>query len=817
MVFSTTAKYIWLDRDIDTDETYLYAELQANNRNDWDSSSVALETVLGVTEECKGFDTRKENSASNQNYTLQSRFVPGSLTLKPGPVLHGKLLEEYGGWETSIYLDVLFRNDNAELVPETWSNCLMTSGAAIGHGDRDSLRALLVAPNGNLALSQLSLADDCEYVNEGLYRGDDFAEDFGILRPMGSDPSRWVVCTVGPRLEEEEILIHGQKRKANSAIYDNFRASLWKSLNNSEGKLSAEPPQASDEEEDRPVAVREKLQASMPNVAFAVAGEDQLSNEITRAKAQCVFTAVMACGVLLPRLFFGKAGAAYIPALSLKAGLVAQSATGPFVSDPTMRNVVAAIAIYRALKAELPAITGITAEETFKIIGIFQGRSSREEQSITWSQARAAGKELERRKLDESVLAGTTGGWDDIASTVQQTLAGDSESPEDQIKHWLGNRKHDGVDLLNPPAPGEDAYLDQWRQNVRAVQEQLYLLEPDIGSAVEETTKRALEDIATGLDALNQLLEFWPDYKGDDETNEKRKVIIQAAADPVRNAIQTIKDADEDGSLLGKVIELEQKLIDLKTKFAEETAAEQAALDQIKSELKPAVEKMFADKKIYQSAQGQLAARDKETSAEEDRHTADPTSEGGATWYKDLLRRHISALEANQSAADVASTTYISSVNVVTDLQARQVQLDRINKGRYSVDREIGKAEMIIRVLKRMMNGTKQDGDRILSLGEPLEAIFTELIGIGAPPYHRMNRKIEDQLCTAVLKIHRVSLIDASFVESAQNAVTAVQEWFDDDYMPDGPKKEIEAIVNNKLYQASPEEGTEDGPLVGGG
>ncbi|CEJ61136.1 hypothetical protein PMG11_09678 [Penicillium brasilianum] len=275
--------------------------------------------------------------------------------------------------------------------------------------------------------------------------------------------------------------------------------------------------------------------------------------------------------------------------------------------------------------------------------------------------------------------------------------------------------------------PGEDRYLDKWRQDIRVVQDQLYLLEPNVGSA-------------------------------------------------------TVKDAAEGDSVLSQVTEFEQKLIDLKTKFAEETAAEQAELAQ----------KRISIPQI-------------------------PISEGGASWYEDLLRRHISTLEANQSAADEASTTYLSSVDVVTDLQARQAKLNHIHKGRYSVDREISKAEMIIRVLKLMINGTKQDGDRILSLGDPLEAAFTELMRIGEPPYHRKNRKIEDQLCTAVLKIHRVSLIDDSFVESARTAVTAVQDWFDDDYMPDGPRKEIEAIVNNPLYQASPEWVTEDGPIMGGG
>jgi hypothetical protein len=127
MVFSTTAKNIWLDRDVDSDQTYLYVDLQTDNRNDWRLTGEALENVLGVTEDCKGFDIRAENRASNHDYTLQSRFLPGSLTLNAGAVLHGKLLEEYGGWETSIYLDVVFRNDDGDLVAETWCVVPFTS------------------------------------------------------------------------------------------------------------------------------------------------------------------------------------------------------------------------------------------------------------------------------------------------------------------------------------------------------------------------------------------------------------------------------------------------------------------------------------------------------------------------------------------------------------------------------------------------------------------------------------------------------------------------------------------------------------------
>jgi hypothetical protein len=91
MIFSTSARHLWLDRDIDSNETELHVEFQTDNRSYWHLSSVTLENVLGITEGCKGFDTREDNSASNQGYTLQPRFVPGSLTLYAGSVLRGKL------------------------------------------------------------------------------------------------------------------------------------------------------------------------------------------------------------------------------------------------------------------------------------------------------------------------------------------------------------------------------------------------------------------------------------------------------------------------------------------------------------------------------------------------------------------------------------------------------------------------------------------------------------------------------------------------------------------------------------------------------
>ena len=57
------------------------------------------------------------------------------------------------------------------------------------------------------------------------------------------------------------------------------------------------------------------------------------------------------------------------------------------------------------------------------------------------------------------------------------------------------------------------------------------------------------------------------------------------------------------------MLTLEEKVTGLKTKFQEETNTEKAELDKIKSELQTVVEKMFADWKLYQSAQGALLVK----------------------------------------------------------------------------------------------------------------------------------------------------------------------------------------------------------------
>lgn len=71
------------------------------------------------------------------------------------------------------------------------------------------------------------------------------------------------------------------------------------------------------------------------------------------------------------------------------------------------------------------------------------------------------------------------------------------------------------------------------------------------------------------------------------------------------------------------MLTLEEKVTGLKTKFQEETNTEKAELDKIKSELQTVVEKMFADWKLYQSAQGALLVKIRDLGNAELKHGDD--------------------------------------------------------------------------------------------------------------------------------------------------------------------------------------------------
>lgn len=75
------------------------------------------------------------------------------------------------------------------------------------------------------------------------------------------------------------------------------------------------------------------------------------------------------------------------------------------------------------------------------------------------------------------------------------------------------------------------------------------------------------------------------------------------------------------------MLALEEKLTGLKRKFQEETTVEKAELERIKPELQTAVDKMFADQKLYQSAQNELLGKIKAIGDAELKHDPDASIE----------------------------------------------------------------------------------------------------------------------------------------------------------------------------------------------
>lgn len=115
------------------------------------------------------------------------------------------------------------------------------------------------------------------------------------------------------------------------------------------------------------------------------------------------------------------------------------------------------------------------------------------------------------------------------------------------------------------------------------------------------------------------------------------------------------------------------------------------------------------------------------------------------------------------------------------------------------VQRAIGRAERLISILRMMTQGLTNEDGAILAVVNLILPTIEKLGKVGEPPYNRPHRSSEDDLCTYILTIHRESLIDVAFVESARKAVAQVRDWFDDD-IPKKTQDEIDAIVKNPLY-----------------
>ena len=119
----------------------------------------------------------------------------------------------------------------------------------------------------------------------------------------------------------------------------------------------------------------------------------------------------MTCGAVLGRIFCGQLITGYTPALAFMAGSAIKSAAGPFVGNRTMGDEIAAVAIYRVLKAELPAITGMPVKEVLGMANDLRCYDCTEDEEYLSPYKDFTQKENERRQLDGAIFAGAMDGW----------------------------------------------------------------------------------------------------------------------------------------------------------------------------------------------------------------------------------------------------------------------------------------------------------------------------------------------------------------------------------------------------------------------
>lgn len=131
MVFSTSARKIRLVQD-EEGNTLLQAGLKTNS-GDWKPASHLLDYDLALSPQSPGLEVFKDPPG---NATMESFFEPSSLQLSVGSVLCGKIRAEWGGWEISVCLDVVYTNNNGDferiLGPEYASTIILLLLLSLG-------------------------------------------------------------------------------------------------------------------------------------------------------------------------------------------------------------------------------------------------------------------------------------------------------------------------------------------------------------------------------------------------------------------------------------------------------------------------------------------------------------------------------------------------------------------------------------------------------------------------------------------------------------------------------------------------------------
>ncbi|KAE8420006.1 hypothetical protein BDV36DRAFT_293656 [Aspergillus pseudocaelatus] len=196
-----------------------------------------------------------------------------------------------------------------------------------------------------------------------------------------------------------------------------------------------------------------RLLEEIPVIGYIVAGIDELEgdhDEAVRAAAECTYATICLAAALVGGALLGPVGAAVASGVAGYAGLYAKRAIGQHISNPTMRNEVTAITIYRVLVAELTLIAGVGLEG---LSGAFSELIVEELMADGFGQlAVSMGKMLSEKGLESLSEYDMETIVKNLVDAIQHGKS------EDDIKHMFDDWENDGVDLLNDPTPKKDAH-----------------------------------------------------------------------------------------------------------------------------------------------------------------------------------------------------------------------------------------------------------------------------------------------------------------------------------------------------------------------
>ncbi|KAL5049524.1 hypothetical protein BDW71DRAFT_204780 [Aspergillus fruticulosus] len=329
MVFSSTSKDIYLR--LDGDFLFLCATCKVSNDSDqWKHSEIYLDEFLGISSDGKFDITRR---MENPYHTIMK---PGTLYLK-GSVMSLTLIDELGGHELSICLDLLFENSNGTLVWNPPRNDIYSSVVGLKLDPKTAvLSGYCLGNDGKLHYSELPLGDHFANRNGVFFREKNghFNSD-GRAQNIHLDKDWWLVADL---------------KFDNGYWNPQCAIEFAQYVHIEDGKFIMDDP-AGLFDLRGPIM---RFLEDIPVVGYAIAGIDALEgdeDEAKRAVAECTYSTLITAGAVIGCALTGPIGASIGSAYGTMLGLEARAAIGLSINDPTMRNQVTSISLFSLIAA----------------------------------------------------------------------------------------------------------------------------------------------------------------------------------------------------------------------------------------------------------------------------------------------------------------------------------------------------------------------------------------------------------------------------------------------------------------------------------